>query len=404
MGALSSRDLEEAMIGAVLLRPALWPQVRQLVRAEDVTSPELRAAFAAMARLHSDGVPLDLVVVAHEAGVSPLLLHGCQEAVAVPSVEAARRVAELAARRRVAGRAQVLAEQVRDGDVDVAAAVERAFADLRDATAVGLGRLQGPSELADTLIAELETPPPLLRTGIPRLDRALGGGLHAGRLYLVGARTSVGKTALVGNIIRAALDDGRRVLAASLEMTGPEVLRRLVADACDVDPTDAAALLQALATDRVQSWPLHLIEATDLPGLVAATRSVAPALLAVDYVQLLSAGERMERRDLEIAHVTRTLKRVALECGCAVLAAAQLNRDAARTDRLPRLSDLRESGSQEQDADVVILLHRGVEEEETRAWAILAKNRHGPTGNITLHFTASRTRFVEAAVQEGPRP
>jgi len=386
-------QVEAAALGSVIMRPALWPEVSATVNDDDFTADAHQAIYRAIRALVDAQQPIDILTVAREAKVPALLVRDIVEATPLAGAHHARAVATMAAQRRVMKIAQGIVERVAVDDPGEV--VGEMIPRLQDAATTGLGHLEGPAELADAALAEMERGAPTIATGIVRLDRALGGGLHRGRLYLVAARTAVGKSAFAGNVVRRALDRDLETLLVSLEMSGVEMLTRLVADAYSVDARDLPAVVKAMASDRVQAWPLRFLARSDLAGIVATTRRLLPRLVVIDYLQLVPTGERFERRDLELAHITRTLKRLATTADVPILACAQLNRDPAKAGRAPKLSDLRESGAQEQDADVVILLDRDVDDDKRETRAILAKNRQGPTGTVDLYFDALHTRFRE---------
>lgn len=393
-------EAESAALGSVLLQPSLWPQVSAIAREADFTSERHRKIHRTITSLAQAGKPIEVLSVAFAAGLDPLFVNAMQEAVTVPGLHYAQLVAQLAARRRLIAQAQALIERANAGE-DPEAIVAEALGAMHDAGWTGSGELISPEGLADAAMAEIDreaTSSSALTTGFGRLDERLGGGLRSGRLYLVAARTGVGKSAFASNICRLALDESDDVLFVSLEMTGREVLTRLVADAASVDPADIPKLIREMGSDRVQSWPLHFLGRADLAGILAVTRRIVPRLLIVDYLQLVPTGQRFERRDLEVAHVTRSLKQLAVAVGIPVLACAQLSRIPEKDSRGPRLTDLRESGSQEQDADAVILLDRKVDDDAREAKLTLAKNRHGSTGSLNLYFDAVHTRFRPLAV------
>lgn len=388
-------DLEAAALGAVLITPRLWPEVSATMAEDDLASERHRAVYRAIRDLAEGSDPIEPLLVARVAGLEPLAVRAIAESCAVPGTHYARQVARMAAQRRVVAEAQRIIERA-EADTDPEALAD--LAALEDAAGTGSGDLERPADLADASLAELEAEAqamPAVATGIPTLDRALGGGLHPGRLYLVAARTSVGKSAFAGTVARRALDRGTETMFVSLEMTGRDVLTRLVSDAFGSDPADVSALVDGMTSERVQSWPLWFVGRADLAGIVSHCRRVSPRLLIVDYLQLVETHMRFERRDLEIAHVTRSLKNLAVRSRVPVLGCAQLNRAPGKERRDPRLTDLRESGAQEQDADAVVLLDRDVEDGATETKLILAKNRQGSTGRTTLRFDAKHTRFGE---------
>lgn len=255
-----------------------------------------------------------------------------------------------------------------------------------------------------------------LETGYFEIDNLLCG-LQKGQLYIVAGRPSMGKTSLGMNIAeRVALDQEKSVLFYSLEMTAEQIAQQMLCSRARVDLHALRSGLMSeelfqqliLAAGRFSEARLFIDDSADLTALDLRTRSrrwkMAEKidLVIVDYLQRLNArqGGRMpESRQVEISSISQQLKAMAKELDLPVLAMAQLNRAAeGREDRKPLLSDLRESGSIEQDADVVLLLFRQeYYDQNTPEKAIaevnIAKNRTGPTGMVKLAFLKEYTRF-----------
>ncbi len=263
-------------------------------------------------------------------------------------------------------------------------------------------------------------------TGILGLDRVLDG-MRGGQLIILAARTSVGKTALGLQIAANAARHGAGVLVASIEMAREELVHRLLSQMTGVESwriRDGRLMFNGQdwgdavegAAAELRSWRLTIADrgCGTLPLLRSRCRArqlrSGLALVVVDYLQLMRSGERHGGRVEEVSAISRGLKLLAMGLGVPVLALSQLNREsekrndgqvpsaAVRSSAEPRLSDLRESGSIENDADKVILLHRRVEGDLAAIMptvAILAKHRQGPTGRIALRYVAHATRFEE---------
>lgn len=246
---------------------------------------------------------------------------------------------------------------------------------------------------------------PVVTSGFPRLDRALC--IAGGKLIVIGARPSVGKSALLLHLAMNALDAERRVLLVSLEMGVDEVIGRMTARQSGVP-------VQAISTHSLSETQLgRVVEGFSLlPGdrfSVCTTARTAQDvrrealrmradggldLIVVDYLQLLDAGRKTSNRTEAVGVISRTLKLLAVELNIPVLTASQLNRASERNDA-PRLSDLRESGSIEQDADAVLLLHAANEKENPERDLTLAKNRQGRCGGFKLLFSGEKMLFTE---------
>jgi replicative DNA helicase len=278
---------------------------------------------------------------------------------------------------------------------------------------VRIGGTITPPTLADLVpefLERLETQDTsrVLSTGLSDLDSLLNGGLRAGQLVIVGARPGVGKSVLLGDMARhAALHQDARVAFYALEMDRQELTARFVSAQTRVslshisrrECTDADWSRIARATAPLSHGHLHIIDEAmqTVDSITTGARGIRPDLLVVDYLGLVTSKGKASNRQEEVAALSRGLKRAARDLGCPVVVAAQLNRGLeSRTDPTPRLSDLRESGGIEADADVVILLDRREDDETmgTTARAHVAKNRSGPTGAVDLAFLGSYVTFM----------
>tara|TARA_R100000664_G_scaffold34208_1_gene55064 strand:+ start:743 stop:2008 length:1266 start_codon:yes stop_codon:yes gene_type:complete len=258
-------------------------------------------------------------------------------------------------------------------------------------------------------------------TGFSKLDKHLEGGLRPGRLYVIGARPGMGKSALAIHVTLQAAKRGIRTSYCSLEMTAAECASRLLAAASGIArPKEKNSLTKqekdklAHVAKQMTAWPITFKDDAQaslesVSAFFARQRAEGDLGLAVvDYLQLLNSSG-FDNRAQEIAHVSRSLKQLALEFEVPVLALSQLNRGSAKENRKPSLSDLRESGAIEQDADCVLLLDREKEiDRETDAmWMNLAKNRNSQTGVTFSTFEKPLSRFssyVEPRLNDEPSP
>jgi replicative DNA helicase len=257
-----------------------------------------------------------------------------------------------------------------------------------------------------------------LATGFVDLDRLLSG-LQPSTLNIVGARPAMGKTSFALNLTaNAAFQSRRPVLLFSLEMGNLELTQRLLCAEAQIDSTKVRdGRLADAEWDRIATAVSRLAEARlyldDNPNVsVMEIRAKARrlksqlgdlAMVVIDYLQLMQGRNSAESRQIEVSEMSRGLKILARELECPVIALSQLSRTLeSRTDKRPMLSDLRESGSLEQDADVVMLLYRDEEynpdsPDRGMAEVIIAKHRNGPTGKINLAFRNHLTRFDNMA-------
>jgi replicative DNA helicase len=264
-------------------------------------------------------------------------------------------------------------------------------------------------------------------TGVPSgfedLD-ALTSGFQRSELVIIAARPSMGKTAFVLNVAANAAHEGHGIAIFSLEMSKDAIVQRLLCAEARVDSqrvrrgmlrdTDFTAL--ARAAGWLQQCPiwiddspaLTLLEMRSKARRLRADNEVG--LIVVDYLQLMRSPEYSENRVQEISDISRSLKGLARELEVPVVALSQLSRASEQRggERKPILSDLRDSGAIEQDADVVVFIHRPEyydrEDESKRGIAeiMLAKHRNGPTGDVTLAFHRELTRFDSYSAREGP--
>jgi replicative DNA helicase len=421
---------ERALLGAVLVAPDRLTDAQDAVAAQDFFRAAHGLLWATIGRLAAQGRAIDLVTLCaaltpeqlQEVG-GPAYIAGLLDGVPRSSNAAhyAHLVHDAGLRRRIEQTARQVLQQCQAGEAEapeVLAGLEQALVALRQ----GLPStgLIDPATRAHQAIAALEaaragqtqgTP-----TGISPLD-AWTRGLRPGQLVVLGARPSMGKSSLALSLAVAAGTVGP-VLFASLEMSAEELNLRELAWRTQLPHRDLELeALEPYRAPRVQAG-LAGVEAgqiflLDLPGATvgqvraAARRLKAQqgrlALVVVDYLQLLrpEPGQRSENRTLEVSQQSAALKQLARELGVPVLALSQLSRASeARQDKRPLLSDLRESGAIEQDADVVLLLHRPgyytPDPTDTRAELIVAKQRNGPTGPVWLQFDPDTMRFTDA--------
>ena len=258
-----------------------------------------------------------------------------------------------------------------------------------------------------------------LPTGFTDLD-TLTGGLHDSEFVVLAARPSMGKTALALNIARnAAIDGNVPVAIFSLEMSKESLTERLLCSEARVDsgrlrggfinPEDWERITEAASV--LSEAPIYIDDSPDISATSIRTKSRRLkmdkdlGMVIIDYIQLMKGSSSSERRDQEISEISRSLKLLAKEINVPVVGLSQLNRKLEeRADKRPQLSDLRESGALEQDADVVMFIYRDEvynkdENNPNRGTAevIIAKQRNGPTGVIPLSFLGQYTRFANPA-------
>lgn len=420
---------ERCALGAVLIAPSRLDDLGGVGEADWFRLAH-RLIWSAMRRAAEKGLPLDAVTLADQLTPKQLedvgglaYIYGLLDGVPRSANAAAygQQVRDFSMRRKVdAAMAQVL-QLARSGEVGGAELVERAetaLAALRQAQ-TGTAVIS-PLERASSTLSALTDGPATARrrgvfSGLTSLDR-LTFGWRPGQLIVIGARPASGKTALALQLAIAAGTIGP-VLFASLEMSVDELnLRELAArsgvphqvlDSGSLGESDLAAVQDAHR--RLEAGGVHVLDQaaatlTQIRG--AARRLVAQhgplAAIVVDYLQLMrpDPGTRIENRTIEVGQFSMGLKRLARDLSVPVIALSQLSRESERrTEKQPMLSDLRDSGSLEQDADTVLLLHRpgnySAAVPADQALLHIAKHRNGPTGLVKLRFSPRTLQFVE---------
>jgi replicative DNA helicase len=428
-------DAEASLLGAMLLSRDAIADAIEVVGAEHFYKPAHGHIFDAICSLYGAGEPADPITVAEElarAGMleaigGPSTLVGLQASTPATSsaTKYARIVHEHAVLRRLIGAANEIAEIGYSRPDDVIKAVDQAesliyqvgqgrvsdtLAEIRDLLDANLDRLEQLYERGDAITG---TP-----TGYLDLDTLLSG-LQPSALIIVGARPAMGKTAFaLGMAAHAAVEANRPVLLFSLEMSQLELTQRLL---CSESRVDSKNVRDGKLTESDWSKISHgvgrLAEAPiwidDNPNVtIMEIRAKARRLksrvgdlgmIIIDYLQLMTGRSSAENRQVEVAEISRGLKILARELECPVVALSQLSRGLElRQDKRPMLADLRESGSIEQDADVVMFIYRDeVYNAESpdlgTAEILVAKHRSGPTGTVRLAFLPHYTRFANMA-------
>lgn len=426
---LHDEDCERALIGACLLDPAVVTSLLH-VQPDDFADPR-RATLWAGIREYAGG---EFSASSLKARLGPRCTREVREELSDLEAGAftssgardlAERLQGLATKRRIARAARRMLEGALSAIVSADELSALAYRETLEATArTGRSQPFTHEQLVLAGVDEIQRNRAAkggltgLTTGLPSLD-ALTSGMHEGELWLLAARPGCGKTALALSITHAAAEAGTPVAFASLEMPRSQLGARVIAWGADtplgairrgtVDDAMQAALtkgIERLWQLPILSWDDYGIGLADLRSLALRTRAQFGrcGLVVVDYLQLMAVEDRKVPREQQVATIARGLKSLSKELGCPVLALSQLSRDGEKHRRKPVLSDLRESGSLEQDADTVLFLHRDdvkTEGEAQPSWVdvelIIGKQRNGPTSALDLRFRGSTMRFEEAA-------
>ncbi|WP_019147403.1 replicative DNA helicase [Timonella senegalensis] len=424
---------EQSVLGGMLMSKDAIADVISQIKAHDFYKPAHETIFDAIIDLYGHGEPADAITVVAELnkrgelsriGGAPYI----HDLIAVVPTAAnagyyARIVRERSIMRRLveAGTRIVQLGYATDG-ADVDEVVNNAQAEVYNVTEnqqsedyVVIGDFI--SDAIDEIEAAQNRTEGMVGvpTGFADFDR-LTNGLHPGQMIVIAARPAMGKSTLGIDFVRsAAIKHGQTAVVFSLEMSRNEIAMRVIAAEArihmqklrngDMDESDWQRL--AAAQTKMQDAPLFIDDSPNmsLMEIRAKCRRLKQRhdlkLVVIDYLQLMSSGKRVESRQQEVSEFSRALKLLAKELEVPVIAISQLNRGPEqRTDKRPAISDLRESGSIEQDADMVVLVHRpdAYEKEHPRAGEadlIVAKHRNGPTADITVAFQGHYSRFVD---------
>jgi replicative DNA helicase len=435
----NSVEAEQAVLGGLLIDAAAWDQVGDLIVAEDFYRPDHQLIFTALAELIGNSRPADVVTVAEQlersgrlegAGGLAYLGSLARDTPTAANVRAyAQIVRERSLLRRLisAGREITASAFANDGRAArdlVDEAEKHVFAIAEQSTGKREGAIKVSALLPSLIdkIDEWHTNPNSMRglpTGFTDFDRKTGG-LRPGDLVIIAGRPSMGKTTLAVNIAEyAAVNPGTRAAVAifSMEMPSEQLLTRMLSSIGGVplngirsgQISDDDWVRVTAATSQLTEAKIFIDESAGLTPteLRARARRVKREhgldLVIVDYLQLMQVPGTKENRATEIAEISRGLKALAKELQVPVIALSQLNRGVEqRTEKKPVMSDLRESGAIEQDADMILLIYREeVYDKNTPKRGIaeidLAKHRNGEIGTFMLTFQGQYSRFANYA-------
>lgn len=431
-----SMEAEQALLGAVLMNPACYTRVSGIVRPESFYIPQHKAIFAAIANLDYLNQKIDPLLVLEElkqngtydeaAGKNYL----AQLAQSVPSVENVESYARIIKEKYYLRTLMEAAEEMLKN-----AANEELSADtIMDAAEQKIYNIrQGnkenePVRLSDILrdevydnLQKITSPETAeeskgIPTGFSLLDKYMTG-LNKSDLILIGARPAMGKTSFALNIARnIAVKAKKKVVFFSLEMGREQLAQRVLSTEARVESqkmrtgelTDDDWSRIGQATLALNDAELYFDDTSTItvPEMKARVRKMRDVdCVIIDYLQLMTGTKRTESRVQEVSEITRSLKLMAKDLKIPVITCSQLSRstEGRGKSHKPQLSDLRESGSIEQDADIVLMLYREsyydeeknetVVTDESKAQVIIAKNRHGGTGEVDLHWNGNYTLF-----------
>ncbi|MGA0825427.1 MAG: replicative DNA helicase, partial [Burkholderiaceae bacterium] len=427
-------------LGGLLLDNGAWDRIGDLLSAQHFYRSDHRLIYEAISKLVELARPADVVTVfeylqqlgqAEEAGGLAYLNKLAQDASSAVNI---RRYAEIIRDRAVLRQLVTVSDEIATTALNPEGRETRQILDEAETKIFRIGEegsrgRQGVALFDDLLksvarrIDELaNNPNPSDVTGVPTgfvdLDQKTAG-MHGGDLIIVAGRPSMGKTSFALNVgEHVAIDQGLPIIVFSMEMGAEQLALRML---CSTGRIDAQRLRTGRLADddwdklthsleRMKGVPVYIDETPALNPLELRSRARRVArqsgglkLIIVDYIQLMSASSSGENRTTEISEITRSLKSLAKELDCPVIALSQLNRTVEqRTDKRPVMSDLRESGAIEQDADVILFIYRDEvyrpdSPDKGVAEIIIGKQRNGPIGTVRLTFLGSYTKFENHA-------
>jgi replicative DNA helicase len=433
-GRVLPNDLlsEQSTLGGMLLSQEAIAEVFEYVKGDDFYAPKHETIFNAIMALYSKGEPTDVITVTDELTKNGELvraggadyLHQLTSIVptAANAPFYAQIVAEKATLRRLVEVGTRIAQMGYSNEGEIEDLVNRAQEDVYGVTRAGVGEDYVPLfDSIEAAVEEMERSQSRggdmvgVPTGFRELDE-MTHGLHGGQFVILAARPAVGKSTLALDLARnAAIKHKKPVIFFSLEMGRAEIAMRLLSAESRIylqsmrkgSLTDNDWQRLAGVRGEINSAPLYIDDSPNLTlvEIRAKCRRMAQRvgleMIVIDYIQLMTSGKKVESRQQEVSEFSRALKLLAKELNVPVVAISQLNRNSEKSDnKVPEISQLRESGSLEQDADVVILLHREAmfEREHPRAGEadlILAKQRNGPTGTIVVNFLGQFSKFED---------
>ena len=441
----NSVEAEISVLGAMLQDSGAVLRAVEQLKPEDFYQPEHREIFSVMAEMNAQQMPIDLVTLQAEmnrrgalerVGGNQYLMKILQDVPTTANVHAyIKLVHETSTLRKLITACQSISRDCYSQSREVPEILANAEKEIFDIVmnrqdGEALRPLQEGLEKAFAIIEE-QAKHPNEYTGTPTgfidLDAMLTG-LHPGELIIVGARPAMGKTSFAMNIAEyAAVNKGKTVAVFTLEMPREQIAMRMLCSDARVDmqrvrkgtlhDDDWMRLAQSLGP--LSAAPMYIDDTSALSPTMLRSRcrrlmldKGGLDLVVIDYLGLMRSDGRTENRNMEVSEISRRLKAIALELKIPVVACAQLSRaNKDRVDKRPMLSDLRDSGSIEQDADVVMFLHREEyynkeTEDKNIGEVIVSKQRSGPLGTVKLAWLSESTTFANLAkdYQQGEQP
>ena len=435
-----SIEAEQSLIGGLLIDNAAWDRIGDVVRETDFYRDDHRRIFRHIGKLIQMGRPADVVTVyesieqSNEVDQTGGLGYLGEIANATPSAANIRRYAEIVRERAILRQLVTVGDEIAGNALNPAGRDVKTLLDDAEQRIFQIAEAGNRSnngfvpiqpllgevvERMETLLArDSQSDITGVATGFADLDR-LTAGLQPGDMLVVAGRPSMGKTAFALNIAEHVGVELRLPVAIfSLEMSGPQLATRFLSSVGRIDQTklrngrltDDEWDRMTVALGKLHEAPIHIDEtgAINSTDLRARARRLHRqfgklGLIIIDYLQLMSSNRDGENRATEISEISRSIKALAKELQVPIIALSQLSRKVEeRNDKRPLMSDLRESGAIEQDADIIMMMYREEyykpdTQDKGTAEVIIAKHRNGPTDTVRLTFLGEYTKFENFA-------
>jgi replicative DNA helicase len=435
-----SIEAEQSLIGGLLIDNAAWDRIGDVVRETDFYRDDHRRIFRHIGKLIQNGRPADVVTVyesieaSNEVDQTGGLAYLGEIANSTPSAANIRRYAEIVRERAILRQLVTVGDEIAGNALNPAGREVKTLLDEAEqkifqiaeagnrnsAGFVAIQPLLGEVvERMESLLArDSQSDITGVATGFVDLDR-MTSGLQPGDMIVVAGRPAMGKTAFALNIAEyVGVEQRLPVAIFSLEMSGPQLATRFLSSVGRIDQsklrtgrlTDDEWDRMTVALGKLHEAPIHIDEtgAINSTDLRARARRLHRqfgklGLIVIDYLQLMSSNRDGENRATEISEISRSIKALAKELQVPIIALSQLSRKVEeRNDKRPLMSDLRESGAIEQDADIILMMYREEyykpdTQDKGTAEAIIGKHRNGPVGTVRLTFIGEYTRFENHA-------
>ena len=433
-----SLDAEQAVLGAILKDPECLPTVSDMLKIDHLYLPQHKAIYTAILNIDTMGGRIDPLVVLEELkkegvyddiGGKTYLMKIADAVPSTKNVESyIKIIIDKFYLRTLMLTAREILEKTSDGTESpdhLLNLAEQKIYDIRRGKNVS-----GPAKVSDIIMSDvferlkkLGSADPQekekyigIPTGFSYLDKVLGGGFHRSDFIVIGARPAMGKTSFAWNVARNIAMKNRKVLFFSLEMSKEQLAQRIISTEARIisnklrtgDITDSDWEKLGLALQNLVNCELYFDDQANInvnEMKARALRMKDVDCIVIDYLQLMSGTKRSENRVNEVSEITRGLKMMAKDLNIPVVTCSQLSRGVAKNsnDHRPQMTDLRESGTIEQDADIVLMLHRedyyknNEEDSDTEsaniAEVIVGKNRHGSTETVKVAWNPEFTMF-----------